>query len=62
MSFHEIAFSISLEINVTRVPYFVYGMIIIDIAGVSNNIKEFRNVARDMRYHKIEFAYQPLIL
>lgn len=34
----------------------IYLTYIIDITGVSKNIKGFRNVARDMRYHEIEFV------
>ncbi len=34
----------------------IYLTYIIDITGVSKNITGFRNVARDMRYHEIEFV------
>ena len=60
MSFHGIAFSISLQINFTWVRYFVCGMIIIDISGASMNIKG--NFANDMRYQEIEFANQRPVL
>lgn len=60
MSFHAIAFSVSLQIDVTWVRYFVRGMIIIDISGASKNIKG--NIARDLRYQEIEFANQGPVL
>ncbi len=34
----------------------IYLTYIMDITGVSKGIKGFRNVARDMRYHEIEFV------
>jgi hypothetical protein len=60
MSFHAIAFSISLEFKITQERHIGCGMIIIDFTAASKNIEDI--AARGMGTHEIEFANQTLIL